>query len=156
LFLAVLLCACATANLEANRAPSADVAAPNRPSRQAPEVIVEVDLPRLPKDASCRRARAAYVERWQMLGAKHQADVSRGQFGAVLGRGSYFDHCRVPPRYEVSICAAVQHGQVLGATVSTRPRARRLERCIDGGVRKLAFPVSPRMDVTRTVFQSAD
>ncbi len=131
-------------------------AAKNRPPPRPRPAPVEVVLPPLPKNASCKRARATYVERWHLAGGVQQADLTRGQFGSVLGRSSYFDHCKVPDRYEVSICAAVQHGQVLGATVSTTPRRAGLERCIDGGVRRLVFPVSARMDVTRTVFQSSD
>ena len=114
-----------------------------------------VEMPDLPSDASCSAARSAYAEAWSLEDGSERPDLSRGQFGSVLARGSYFDGCRVPARYEVSICAAVQNGQVLGATVRTSPRAPRLERCIDEEVRSLSFPMHPRLDVTTTVFRPA-
>jgi hypothetical protein len=133
---------------------ASDVAAPSArlESTDGPERI-EVAMPKLAADASCRQARAAYVETWELARGQRAADLSRGQFGMILSRDSYFNHCRVPARFEVSICAAVQNGQVLGATVATKPRAPWIERCIDQGVRELSFPDSPRMDVTTTVFR---
>ncbi|MEQ9321626.1 MAG: hypothetical protein RIF41_20840 [Polyangiaceae bacterium] len=132
---------------------------PEQPA--APEPVREAErpapitiaLPDLSEHASCKQARSAYVETWEIERGEGAADLTRGQFGMVLGRNTYFDHCGVPARYEVSICAAVQNGQVLGATVATKPRAPRLERCIDRGVRDLVFPAHPRMDVTETVFR---
>jgi hypothetical protein len=111
-----------------------------------------VEPPPLPPDASCSEARAAYVESWKLAGAAVRPDLTEGQYGSVLSRGHYLDGCRVPERYGVSICAAVQHGHVVGTTVATQPRAPRLERCIADNVRSLSFPVHPRMDVTRTSF----
>jgi hypothetical protein len=114
---------------------------------------VEIALPDLGDDASCRQARSAYVETWNMVDGRIGADLTNGQFGMILSRDRYFRHCQVPKNYEVSICAAVQNGEVRGATVATRPRAPRLERCIDDGVRNLSFPAHSRMDVTKTVFR---
>lgn len=125
----------------------------HEPPEPADPEPVEVKLPELPARASCRQARAAYVESWELASDAMDPDLSRGQFGMILTRDHYFDHCGVPARYEVSICAAVQHGRVLGATVATKPRAPWLERCIDRGVRELSFPEHRRMDVTETVFR---
>ena len=117
------------------------------------EARVEVKMPTLPEGASCRAARSAYIETWQLEAGSGKADLSEGQFGMVLGRGHYIQRCDVPDDYQVNICAAVRNGQVLGATVSTSPRAPRLERCIDRSVRNMGFPVHPRLDITRTVFR---
>lgn len=117
------------------------------------EAHVEVKMPPLPANASCHDARNAYNEAWS-IGASQRADLTRGQFGAVLARGRYLERCKIPPRLSISICAAVQNGDVLGATVRTSPRAPLYERCIDRSVRELHFPESPRMDVTTTVFAS--
>ncbi len=121
---------------------------------QEKEAHVEVKMPALEDDASCKEARAAYREAWSIEGSQ-RADLTNGQFGSVLARSRYFESCKVPSRYEISICAAVQNGEVLGATVRTSPRSPKHERCIDRGVRELRFPTSPRMDVTKTVFASS-
>ncbi len=117
----------------------------------APDVAI--DMPELPADASCRQARAAYHDAWALAGAQ-RADLTNGQYGSVLARNRYFQSCRVPSRFEIKICAAVQNGEVQGATVRLSPRAPSYERCIEQGVRKLSFPSHPRMDVTTTTFAS--
>lgn len=144
--------ACSSAEAPVPRAPELP-AAPEPAEDREPPAPITISLPDLSERASCKQARSAYVETWEIEGGNGAADLTRGQFGMVLGRNTYFDHCGVPARYEVSICAAVQNGQVLGATVATKPRAPRLERCIDRGVRDLVFPAHPRMDVTETVFR---
>jgi hypothetical protein len=126
-----------------------DRPAPDREARS------EVKIPKLPKSASCRQAQSAYIESWRLEEGGQRADLTEGQFGMVLGRGHYLDSCRVPERYEVSICAAVQNGEVLGATVATAPRAPHIERCIDREVRGLDFPAHPRLDITRTVYRAS-
>lgn len=144
--------ACAGAESSPARAPELP-ASPEPVEAPSPPAPFTISLPNLSEHASCSQARSAYVETWEIERGHGAADLTRGQFGMVLARDSYFDHCGVPERYEVSICAAVQNGQVLGATVATKPRAPRLERCIDRGVRELVFPAHPRMDVTETVFR---
>jgi hypothetical protein len=121
------------------------------PPEEAP---IDLAAAKLPLNATCSDARDAYHEAWALeAGDERKADLSRGQFGSVLARNTYFDACNVPERVGVEICAAVQNGRVLGATVRTSPRAPMLERCIDRGVRGLHFPVHPRLDLTTTVFQ---
>ncbi|MCA9618692.1 MAG: hypothetical protein KC731_06715 [Myxococcales bacterium] len=118
------------------------------------EARIEVKMPDLPDGASCAEAATAYRESWSLDGHDQRADLTEGQYAMILGRDRYFQHCELPARYEVAICAAVQNGQVLGASVSTSPRSPRHEACIDRSLRALDFPVHPRMDVTRTVFQN--
>jgi hypothetical protein len=120
---------------------------------EAEDLQVEVEMPELPRNASCHQARAAYHDAWALSGAQ-KADLTNGQYGSVLARNRYFDSCKVPARYQIKICAAVQNGEVQGATVRTSPRAPYYERCIDQGVRRLDFPAHGRMDVTTTVFAS--
>jgi hypothetical protein len=146
---------CTTTTMEPER-PSLRVVKKQRQSeRPAREARVEVKIPEMPRSASCRQVRNAYIESWALEDGAQRADLTEGQFGMVLGRGGYLARCRVPERYEVSICAAVQNGHVLGATVSTSPRSRHIERCIDKRVRNLDFPAHPRLDVTRTVFYAS-
>jgi eukaryotic-like serine/threonine-protein kinase len=85
-------------------------------------------------------------------GPRGQADLTAGQYGSVLNRGSYFAHCGVGDNMGISICAAVQNGRAVGVTVVTKPRDRRAESCIAAGVRGLSFPSHPKLDVSRTNF----
>jgi hypothetical protein len=101
---------------------------------------------------SCESAQAAYVEEMNVGGPRGQADVTAGQYGSILNRGSYFGHCGVPGDMGISICAAVQNGRAVGVTIRTTPRNPKLEGCIAGGVRGLQFPSHPKLDVTRTTF----
>lgn len=101
---------------------------------------------------SCESAQAAYVEEMTMGGPKGQADLTAGQYGAVLNRGSYFAHCGVPDSMGINICAAVQNGRAVGVTVTTKPRDPRIQSCIAAGVRGLSFPSNPKLDVSRTSF----
>lgn len=101
---------------------------------------------------SCESAQAAYVEEMSMGGPKGQADLTAGQYGAVLNRGSYFAHCGVPDSMGINICAAVQNGRAVGVTVTTKPRDPRIQSCIAAGVRGLSFPSNPKLDVSRTTF----
>lgn len=148
-----LLVACTSAEPAPVRAPEEPTTPPMVEVEREPPTPIVIALPKLSAHATCQQARSAYVESWEIARGNSIADLTRGQFGMVLSRDTYFDHCGVPDRYEVSICAAVQNGQVLGATVATHPRAPGLERCIDRGVRELSFPAHPRMDVTETVFR---
>lgn len=146
---------CVGAEAPVSKTPAAPAAIPElAPEPEEKEARLEVKMPALPKNAGCKQAQSAYSDAWA-IGGEQRADLTRGQFGAVFARNSYFASCQVPARFEISICAAVQNGEVVGATVRTSPRAPGYERCIEAGVRKLRFPASPRMDVTTTVFDRA-
>jgi hypothetical protein len=101
---------------------------------------------------SCEAAQAAYVEEMSVGGPRGQADLTQGQYAAVLNRGTYFGHCGIPESMGINICAAVQNGRAVGVTVTTRPRDKRMESCVAAGVRGLSFPSHPKLDVTRTTF----
>lgn len=108
--------------------------------------------PMLGGGMSCEGARAKYVESMNIGGPRGQADITAGQYGAVLNRGSYFAGCGVPDSMKLNICAAVQNGRAVGVTVVTTPRNGRIASCVASGVRRLHFPSNPKLDVTRTVF----
>ena len=101
---------------------------------------------------SCEAARDAYTEEMSVGGPRGQADITGGQYGAILNRGAYFGHCGVPDSMSLSICAAVQNGRAVGVTVVTNPRNPRVASCVAAGVRGLSFPSHPKLDVTRTNF----
>jgi hypothetical protein len=101
---------------------------------------------------SCEAAQSAYVEEMNVGGPRGQADITGGQYGAVLNRGGYFAHCGVPDDMSLDICAAVQNGRAVGVTVRTQPSNGRVASCVAAGVRGLSFPSHPKLDVTRTHF----
>ena len=101
---------------------------------------------------SCEAAQASYVEEMSVGGPRGQADITGGQYSAILNRGSYFAHCGVSDSAKISICAAVQNGRAVGVTVVLNPRNRGAEGCIAAGVRGLSFPSNPKLDVTHTNF----
>ena len=100
---------------------------------------------------SCEAAQAAYVEEMK-IGTKGQADLTAGQYGAVLNNGAYLSRCGVPENMSVSVCAAVQNGRAVGVSVNTNPRNPGISSCIAAQVRGMGFPSHPKLDVTRTSF----
>lgn len=115
-------------------------------------VGVSGGIPILAGGTSCEAAVARYNEEITIGGSKGQADLTAGQYGSVLNRGSYFAHCGVPDDMSLSICAAVQNGRAVGVTVTTNPRNPGIASCVSGAVRGLSFPSHPKLDVTRTNF----
>lgn len=107
--------------------------------------------PMLPGGMSCEGAQARYVEDYDKSAPP---DLSAGQYGAVLNKGSYLASCGVPSSMSVSVCAAVQNGRAVGVTVTTNPKNGGIASCIAGQVRGLGFPSHPRLDVTRTTFSA--
>ena len=111
-------------------------------------------FPMLAGGQSCEAAQGAYVEEMK-IGQRGQADITAGQYGAILNSGSYFAGCGVPDSMSISICAAVQNGKAVGVTVTTNPANGRIAGCINASVRRLNFPAHPKLDVTRTTFAAA-
>ncbi|HYQ03598.1 MAG TPA: hypothetical protein VER96_33225 [Polyangiaceae bacterium] len=110
------------------------------------------NIPILSGGQSCEAAQASYVEEMSVGGPRGQADITGGQYAAILNRGSYFAHCNVPDSAKISICAAVQNGRAVGVTVVVTPRNAGASSCIAAGVRGLSFPSNPKLDVTHTNF----
>lgn len=101
---------------------------------------------------SCESAIASYNEQYTIGGGEGKPDLTAGAYGNVLNRGSYLNACGVPSNMAVSVCAAVQNGQAVGVTVTTKPSNPGIASCIAGQVRALSFPAHPRMDVATTTF----
>jgi hypothetical protein len=108
-------------------------------------------IPQLGGGMSCESAQAAYVEEMKM-GPAGQADLTAGQFNAILGNGSYLNACGVPSDMGVKVCAAIQNGRAVGVTVTTNPKNGSLSSCIAGKVRGMSFPSHPKLDIARTTF----
>lgn len=111
-------------------------------------------FPMLAGGQSCESAQGAYVEEMR-IGQRGQADITAGQYGAILNSGSYFSGCGVPDSMSISICAAVQNGRAVGVSVTTSPPNGRVAACVNSSVRRLNFPSHPKLDVTRTSFAAA-
>ncbi len=117
-------------------------------------VGVSNGIPILAGGMSCEGAIAAYKGDEVTIGGgpKAQADLTAGQYGSILNKGSYFGHCGAPDDMQINICAAVQNGRAVGVSVSVKPNNPGVASCIAGGVRGLSFPSRPNLDVTRTAF----
>jgi len=111
-------------------------------------------FPMLAGGQSCESAQGAYVEEMR-IGQRGQADITAGQYGALLNSGSYFAGCGVPDSMSINICAAVQNGKAVGVTVTTSPPNGRVASCVNSSVRRINFPSHPKLDVTRTTFAAA-
>lgn len=103
---------------------------------------------------SCEAAQNAYVEEMK-IGQRGQADITAGQYGAILNSGQFMGGCGVPESMGVYICAAVQNGRAVGVSVTTTPSSPRVAGCVAGAVRRINFPSHPKLDVTRTTFSPA-
>jgi hypothetical protein len=110
------------------------------------------NLPQVAGGGSCEAAINSYNEQYTIGGGQGKPDLTAGQYGAVLNKGSYLNSCGVPSNMAVNICAAVQNGRAVGVSVSTNPSNPGIASCISGAVRGLSFPANPRMDVARTTF----
>jgi hypothetical protein len=111
-------------------------------------------IPILGGGMSCEAAQDSYVEEMK-IGQRGQADITAGQYGAILNSGSYMNACGVPDSMTVNICAAVQNGRAVGVTVRTTPNNGGVAGCIAAAVRRISFPSHPKLDVTRTTFAAA-
>jgi eukaryotic-like serine/threonine-protein kinase len=107
--------------------------------------------PILPGGMSCESAQSRYVEEMK-IGDNGAPDLTVGQYGSVLNRGTYLNGCGVPPTSSVSVCAAVQNGRAVGVTVVLSPPDRGAASCVARNVRGLSFPANSRLDVARTSF----
>lgn len=107
--------------------------------------------PVLPGGMSCEGARSKYTEELKLDGKT--PDISAGQYGSVLNKGTYLNSCNVPPSTKVNICAAVQNGRAVGVSVSMNPPNPGAASCVDGRVRGLSFPSSPSLDIVTTSFE---
>lgn len=142
-----------------------DVPAPTRPeepkapAREAPLQPRRERPPPAPRSVtSCEAAVASASEEMDFSkshGAPATPDVTRGAYAALLEHGGYLLPCSVPAGTALDVCAAVRDGRAVGVTVVTRPADARVAACVRNAVAAMAFPKSPRLDVTRTRFDAA-
>lgn len=143
------------------RASAAALAAPSIPDAVPPPAPTAAP-PSAPASAasaseglSCEAARERHSEEIVVGSSSRPPDLPREAFQSVLGSGHYLSGCGVPSTTAVDICAAIRDGRAIGVTVTTRPGDEAMSRCISRAVRKLSFPPSPHLDVTRTRFAAS-
>lgn len=104
---------------------------------------------------SCEAAAATANDEVDLTKAGSRApDVTRDAYASLLDNGRYLAGCRIPNHVRFEICAAVRDGRAVGVTVTTTPRNAGVAACVRAAVSRLSFPVSPRLDVTRTRFEA--
>jgi hypothetical protein len=103
---------------------------------------------------SCEAASEAAEETIDLRGARGAPDLTRDAFASTLENGAYLNRCAIPARTALEICAAVQGGRVVGVSVRAEPRDSAISNCVRRAVAGLRFPVSARLDVTRTRFEA--
>jgi hypothetical protein len=138
--------------------PEAKEARPERPrERLDPKPPPPEPEPTMPAVASCEAAVAANQEQMDLTRrGTSTPDVTREAYAALLENGSYLAPCNVPDHVALDLCVAVQNGRAVGITVGTTPRNARVRACVTRAVQRIAFPQSPRLDVTRTRFAPAE
>jgi hypothetical protein len=102
---------------------------------------------------SCESASATANQTVDVGKSPGAPDLTRDAFAAVLEDGTYLNHCSIPARSALAICAAVQNGKVVGLTVTSEPRSPAINACVRRAVTALRFPANPRLDITRTRFE---
>lgn len=86
------------------------------------------------------------------IGQKGKADVTQGQYAAILNNGTYLPE-EMPDTMSVEIKAAIQNGKAIGVTVNTNPVDKKIISKIDSAVRQIQFnPTSEKLDFTTTTF----
>jgi hypothetical protein len=89
------------------------------------------------------------------IGQRGKADVTQGQYAALLNSGSYLPP-DLPETMAVEIRAAIQNGKAAGVTIITTPANPAIASKIDAAVRQIQFtPASEKMDFTTTKFPPA-
>lgn len=118
-----------------------------------PTMLEAPTATRTGQGASCEEVVSAYLAGLPAsLPPRPAGSPSAGYYGAILNRGQYLNACAVPNASDVFICAAIRNGVAEGVTVRTHPPSVEVADCVAQQVRRLAFPVKPELDITRTTF----
>jgi hypothetical protein len=80
------------------------------------------------------------------------ADLPTSVIAAVLENGAWLGSCGVPKSTALDVCIAIRGGNVIGASVASRPPNAELTACVRGRASSLQFPYSSHVDIARTRF----
>jgi hypothetical protein len=103
----------------------------------------------------CEEAKNVYLKECQERPAScadREKPAGVAAVTSILNEGNYLTGCGTPLSTALKICAAIRGGHAVAVTVTTDPGDPRLANCIGKAVQGLAFPDSPRLDVTSTTF----
>jgi hypothetical protein len=81
-----------------------------------------------------------------VMGAAQTPDLTKEQLAGPMRSVSFISACGAPDNMKVTVRVAVKNGRAAGVTVSTNPPNASVAACIDGRVRGLGWPVSPKAD----------
>jgi hypothetical protein len=150
-----------TRNQDPAPSPPAPLELPQEPAQREEETssrLLDTETPRRdsPSTAlpSCEAAADAANQTIDLRASRGVPDLTRDAFAAVLENGTYLRSCAIPARTALEVCAAIQDGRVVGVTVTTEPRDPAISACVRRAVAALRFARTPRLDVTRTRFES--
>jgi eukaryotic-like serine/threonine-protein kinase len=84
--------------------------------------------------------------------SQDQPDLTNAQLAAPLRHASFITGCGAPDDMKVTVRVAVKMGRAVGVTVSTNPPSPGVAACVDGFVRRVQWPVSPKTDFVTTSY----
>ena len=84
--------------------------------------------------------------------SQDQPDLTNAQLAAPLRHASFITGCGAPDDMKVTVRVAVKMGRAVGVTVSTNPPSAGVAACVDGYVRRVQWPVSPKTDFVTTSY----
>jgi hypothetical protein len=122
----------------------------------APEVPVPEPRPRV--DArnqglpSCEAAIESAHQDVDFSQGNGAADLPTSAIAAVLENGAWLSSCSVPASTSLDVCVAIRGGNVIGASVVSRPANAEVTACVRRRASSLQFPYSSHVDLARTRF----
>ena len=101
---------------------------------------------------SCEAAAANANQDVDFSAGNRGADLPTSAIAAVLENGAWLSSCSPPSDMSLDVCVAIQGGNVVGVSVTTRPGDANVNACVARRAATLQFPYSPRLDLARTRF----
>ena len=138
-------------------APRTSELAPAEPGAfdRAPEAPAPPPPPRAEARSrlpSCEAALEAAHQDVDFSQGNGTADLPTAAIAAVLENGAWLSSCGVPPNTSLEVCVAIRGGNVIGASVTSRPPSSDVTACVRRRASSLQFPYSSHVDIARTRF----
>jgi hypothetical protein len=95
---------------------------------------------------SYEAAIASNVQQVNIGGAAGGPDLTDSQLAGPMRNGTFLGACGTPSSMKVTVKVAIKMGRAVGVSVYTNPPNAGIASCIDGAVRRLSWPVNPKMD----------
>jgi hypothetical protein len=101
---------------------------------------------------SCEAAIASANQDVDFSQGNGTADLPTTTIAAVLENGAWLSSCEVPASTALEVCVAIRGGNVVGASVGSRPANASVNACVRRRASALQFPYSSHLDIARTRF----